>query len=284
MSGKTMLGAFVGGNAPGNEQTLHDLATALGHPVDYAVAFLNHTSWDAFDKSVPYTLSQWPASEKLLVSVPLTVEGTDLATVASGAEDRHFVAAAKAIAAHDPNAIIRPGWEMNLDIFPWAAAHNPDAYVHAYQHLVDAFRSVSSGFTFDWTPNIGTNSVDPAKVYPGDKYVDTIGMDLNIDRQYSGGQSDDRVWDNLVHQSNGLQWQADFAAAHGKPMSYPEWATDYNDGTMIQHMAQWIGTHNVAHQSYWDSNENVSAYLPQHSTDQQAYVQAFGVHGDWWTG
>jgi hypothetical protein len=280
-----LLGAYVGAAAPGNEQALHTMEQSLGHKLDYAVTFLNHNSWSDFDSSASWALSQWPSNEKLLISVPLIPNGADLGTAATGAYNQHYLHAAQQIAAHDPNAIIRVGWEMNGDHwFPWAAADNPSGYIGAYRQLVDTFRSVSPNFKFDWTPNIGTQAIDPAKVYPGDAYVDTIGLDINEGAAWVGNKTPAERWDWLLHQPNGLQWQHDFAAAHGKAMSYPEYASDIDDGTFVAHMADWIKHNNVAFHSWWDSDANFNGDLQSHPANEHAFDAAWGAQSDWWHG
>ncbi|MDB5407058.1 MAG: hypothetical protein JWL84_1970, partial [Rhodospirillales bacterium] len=217
MANQTLLGVYVGNTAPADEQAFNAIATWLGHKPDFATIFLNHNSWSEFDSSVSWALSQWPAHEKLMISVPLIPNGATLATAATGAYDSHYLAAAQKIAAYDPNATIRVGWEMNGDgWWPWSAASDPAGYIGAFRDLVTVFRSVSPNFKFDWSPNVGTLAIDPAKVYPGDAYVDTIGMSVYEGSSWFGSQSAAQRWDWLVNQPNGLQWQADFAAAHGK--------------------------------------------------------------------
>jgi hypothetical protein len=279
-----LLGAYVGQNNPENEQKLQAMEDWLDRPVDYAVIFLNHSSWDAFDDSVSWGLSQWPSHEKLLVSVPLITEGADLASADAGAYNQHYLDAARHIAAYDPAATIRVGWEMNGDWFPWQAAANPEAYVGAFRELVDTFRSVSADFKFDWTPNIGTNAIDPETVYPGDAYVDFIGLDMNVGAQWFEGKSADQMWDWILNQPHGLEWQKAFAAEHGKPMSYPEYATDMNDGEFVTRMADWIKANDVAYHSWWNANDVFNGDLQSHPEDQAAYHAAWGggQQGDYW--
>ena len=286
MAESPLLGAYVGQNNPANEERLQHMEHELGRPVDYAVVFLNQSNWSEFEKSASWGISQWDPHQELLFSVPLITGGADLSKAAAGDYNDHYRAVAEDIAAHDPNAVIRVGWEMNADWFPWKASHNPDGYVHAYRELVDTFRSVSPDFKFDWTPNIGTNAINPEKVYPGDHYVDFVGLDMNVGKQWFGGKSADQMWDWLVHQPNGLEWQADFAAAHGKQMSYPEYATDMNDGAFVSHMADWIKGHDVAYHSWWNADDVFNGDLSQHPNDQAAYIAAWGNkaanHGDFW--
>jgi hypothetical protein len=277
-----LLGAYVGQENPSNVQNLEAMEGWLGREVDYAVTFLNHSNWNEFDKSVSWGLGQWPNHEELLVSVPLIVDGANLETAAQGSYNNHYREAAEKIAAYDPDATIRVGWEMNGDWFPWKASENPEAYVGAYRELVDTFRSVSSDFKFDWTPNIGTNAVDPEKAYPGDDYVDFIGLDMNVGKGWFEGKSPDQVWDWISNQPHGLEWHRDFAAEHGKQMSFPEYASDMNDGQFVTRMADWIKSNDVAYHSWWNADDNFNGDLDQHLADQAAFKDAWGA--DAWHG
>jgi hypothetical protein len=272
-----LLGVYVGNGAPGGEPDFLATAQWLGRTPDFAMIFLNHNSWGDFDASVPWALSQWTGHEKLLVSVPLIPYGADLATAATGAYNSHYLAAAQKLAAYDPNMTLRVGWEMNGEgWWPWSASGNPDAYVAAFRQLVDTFRSVSPNFTFDWSPNIGTRAIDAEKVYPGDAYVDSIGLSIYENTQWTAGQTAAQRWDAMMNMPHGLQWQKDFAAAHGKQMSYAEYSSNYDDGAFVNEMAAWIKSNNVAFHSWWDVNDTFNGDLDTHLGNRQAYANAWG--------
>ena len=73
---------------------------------------------------------------------------------------------------------VRTGEEFNGTWMPWAAAGRAEEFVGAYRRFVDAFRSVSRQFRFEWNVNAGGTQMNPADAYPGDGYVDVIGMDF----------------------------------------------------------------------------------------------------------
>jgi beta-mannanase len=272
----TLHGAYVGQVLPGNEDSLHALESAIGHDLPLTTTFINNTSWGAFDSSVGWGLSQWPDHEQHVFSIPLTVDGTSLSSVANGEQNGHFKAAAEQIAHYDPNAIVRIGWEMNSDFFPWG--NNSSDYVAAYKDAVDVFRAASGGFKFTWGPTVGA---DASKYYPGNDYVDAIGLDVYIDRRWT--VDSEKAWSDLVNESGGLKWQADFAGSHGKPIAFPEWATDLDDGgALINHMADWIHNHNTAYEAYWNSSDNFpDGELSHHAGN----IEAFGhVVDDYWHG
>src|SRR5207245_1228076 len=77
------------------------------------------------------------------------------------------------------NSIIRLGWEFNGDWQPWAA-FNPAQFIAAFQRIVTDLRAADPQIVIDWNGNYGYSQVkvDPfTKLYPGDGYVDIIGVD-----------------------------------------------------------------------------------------------------------
>jgi len=71
--------------------------------------------------------------------------------------------------------------EMNGNWYSWGAKKvKPATYVAAWRHLYDLFQTVDArNVIWTWTPNV-INPVPSVKLkplYPGDKYVDWIGID-----------------------------------------------------------------------------------------------------------
>ena len=91
-------------------------------------------------------------------------------------------------------------------------------------------------FTFVWNPSLGTTVTFPhaEMAWPGDEYVDQIGLDVydawyrgwrpGVDPQPDRAQQD-QVWnDQTLNGERGLVFWRDFAAAHGgKALAFPEW-------------------------------------------------------------
>lgn len=233
----------------------------LGRPVDFATAFLNQNSWDAFDSSVYWATELWAdVSYKVNWSVPLTTwyDG-NLASAAQGEYNSHYLLAATEILAHSqPDGIIyvRTGWEMNGGWFPWSAEGQEADFIGAFRQFVDTFRSVSDRFAFEWTPNVGNDwFVRPENVYPGDDYVDVIGMDFYWNTAWEG-HDPVAAFDALVERSSGLGWQQDFAAVHGKPTAISEWGvSSEHAGPYFEKVGAWFAAHDVLYQSYWNYGE-----------------------------
>jgi beta-mannanase len=196
------------------------------------------------------------------VSMLTTDNKTTLEAGALGDYDQHFRNIATALVQNGyPNAVIRIGWEFNYSWFPWAAKKNPQAWVTYWRRIVVAMRSVpGANFKFDWCLGSGAGDLNPETVYPGDAYVDSIGMDIYNATWAKVPQTTQVRWNYRMTKPYGLLWHRNFAALHGKPMSYGEWGTGTrpdghglgDDPEFITLMGEWIKSNNVAFHNYWD--------------------------------
>ena len=270
--------AIYAGNTPAEVVTFEQW---LGRPVDRVSLFLDRTSWASFDNSVDFISQNWTGGDRaLLVSIPLISKEGNLDAAANGAYNDHWHNAAVALNALRPSneaIYIRLGWEMNGGWFPWSAQGQPQNYIAAWREFVDIFREVSDRFKFEWAPAAGSQGMDPADAYPGDDYVDVIGSTMY--KGVAGGPTDALgAWSQSVSMDYGYQWQADFANAHNKPISFTEWGVADNDaGPYIEQMAAWVASHNTAYQSYWDTNSGYPAEISNghYPSVGEAYRAAF---------
>jgi hypothetical protein len=255
-----LAGAFVNWGRDGRELTLQAWEKWLGQTPSSVVGvdFYANTTWEDFSKLswVPGVWKKLNPARNVVWSVPLTVKGTPLADVASGLHDAEFEAAAKAISEAQPNAVIRLGWEMNLDSMAWFAKGQEKDYVKAFRRAVKIFRRHSGGFKYDWCPGWGPQDNPADLAYPGDDVVDYIGLDV-YDFKYEG--SVEERWEKFYLKAPfGLQWQKEFAAQHGKAMSFPEWGVgNFGDNPFfIQQMHDWFVKNqaNIAYAAYFDVN------------------------------
>ncbi|PPF60509.1 beta-mannanase [Clavibacter michiganensis] len=104
------------------------------------------------------------------------------ASIAAGDHDAHIHDWGAALATWGGPAYLRYAHEMNGDWYPWAEGVNGNAtgsYAAAWKHVHDVV--VAQGATnvkWVWTPNVPyTGSTDLAGLYPGDAYVDVVGLD-----------------------------------------------------------------------------------------------------------
>ncbi len=111
-----------------------------------------------------------------LVTMPLGSRVT-LADVAAGKQDRAIRTWAQAAKSWGYPFLFRPWWEVNGDWYPWG--RDPD-YVAAWRHFHDVVVSEgATNVTWDWVTNTiwFDPASDPTPYYPGDAYVDWVGMD-----------------------------------------------------------------------------------------------------------
>lgn len=282
-TGQAMLGVYVG-NDP---QAVLDFEAWLGCEVDGVLGYTGNADWADYDGSVGWAASLWSAIDRrVLWSVPLIPWGATLDEAATGAYNDHYLQAAQTLAQYrpqEPVLYIRTAWEFNGDWFPWAVTSKAQipAFIGAWKQFVDTFRSVSNRFRFDWCPSIGTNPYPFEDAYPGDNYVDVIGLDTYDETIWCGIQDPEARWQHLLTRDHGLDWFASFAQAHNKPISVAEWGVGGNGSgdnpVFIQRMTQWVANHNVVYQTYWDSNAAYPGKLSQGQYPQAgaAYKQAF---------
>ena len=277
---RRMLGAFTEGFKPDAAKAFEEW---LGRKLDFAVVFGGQDNgWHDFVGSVWATKNAWPPTRKLLWSQPLIAKDwkspkpiASLRDAASGAYDKDWQEVLDHIGGHDPNAIVRLGWEFNGDWYPWRAAADEKGYVDAFRHFVQLARAKHPNFKFMWCPNVGSPESDPERAYPGDDVVDIIGMDVYEKSQWDKGTPDQRWQNILTRQGRGLDWLASFAAQHRKPIAVPEWASDYDDGEFIRRMHDWMAAHNVVMQSYWDSDSSFSGSFKSHPKNGAVYKELF---------
>ncbi|AWZ09757.1 glycosyl hydrolase [Streptomyces sp. ICC4] len=156
---------------------------------------------------------------------------------ADGQYDRHFKRLAERLVALGvPDTVIVLGWEMNGTTYTHRCGPDPENWKAYWKRVVNTMRAVpGQKFKFDFTPNRGTDAIGWTKCYPGDDVVDIVGMD-------SYDQGPGRTFDDQISQPYGLQQHVDFAKAHGKEISYPEWGLFRNGDNpeYMRRMLKWI--------------------------------------------
>jgi hypothetical protein len=96
--------------------------------------------------------------------------------------------------------IVEFGLEMNGNWFPWSGVYNeknPEKFKKAYRHIIDIFRKAGAdNVTFMYHVNYGSAPEESwntmAAYYPGDKYIDWIGMSLY------GAQKPTDEWEEIT--------------------------------------------------------------------------------------
>jgi len=96
--------------------------------------------------------------------------------IEAGAFDAEIDAICKKVSGVPGHPLIRWGHEMEdaNGRYPWAR-RDPAGYVAAYRHVVDRCRERAPSARFIWSPKGESNLAD---FYPGDAYVDVIGLSV----------------------------------------------------------------------------------------------------------
>jgi hypothetical protein len=288
--GSGPAGPLLAAKLPGNETEALEyrdvFETWLGRPLDAIAQFTATQHWtDSTGEFIAasYFMGHLEAADRPVIwavgLVPEDAEDGALAEVVAGDHDVEFVEAATRFAEfrpQDPNVYIRLAWEMNGDWYKWSTTGTPDDYVEAWRRVIEIFRDASPRFRFVWCPSAlaGTEASTEA-YYPGDDYVDVIGLDVYWFAQYQSpdpAQAFTMVRDNPV----GLAWQAAFAASRGKPISIEEWGVADDGGPFVDGMAEWFEQHPPLWHAYWDSN---ASYLGRISDDMSGTTgERYKVH------
>ncbi|AZS87161.1 hypothetical protein ELQ87_25100 [Streptomyces griseoviridis] len=154
---------------------------------------------------------------------------------AAGRFDHHFKALAqRLVELKVPDTVIVLGWEMNGITYTSRCGPDPEAWKKYWNRIVTTMRSVpGQKFRFDFAPTRGRDAIPWTQCYPGDDTVDILGMD-------SYDQPSGLTFDQQVKEPYGLQEHVDFAKAHGKPISYPEWGL-FRNGDNAEYMRRMLG-------------------------------------------
>ncbi|MGC0409714.1 hypothetical protein RKD32_002579 [Streptomyces sp. SAI-195] len=168
---------------------------------------------------------------------------------AAGRFDHHFRALAeRLVALKVPDTVLVLGWEMNGTTYTHRCGPDPEAWKTYWNRIVTTMRAVpGQKFRFDFTPSRGRDAVPWTRCYPGDATVDIIGMD-------SYDQPRGMPFDEQVKEPYGLQAHVDFAKAHGKPVSYPEWGLFRNgdNAAYMRGMLAWMDEHKPVYNTVTD--------------------------------
>ncbi|MFH9732665.1 glycoside hydrolase family 26 protein [Streptomyces sp. NPDC017260] len=168
---------------------------------------------------------------------------------AAGHFDHHFRALAeRLVELNVPDTVLVLGWEMNGITYTHRCGPDPEAWKTYWNRIVTTMRAVpGQKFRFDFTPSRGRDAVPWTRCYPGDATVDIIGMDAY-------DQPRGMSFDEQVREPYGLQAHVDFAKAHGKPISYPEWGLFRNgdNAEYMRRMLAWMDEHEPVYNTVTD--------------------------------
>lgn len=166
--------------------------------------------------------------------------------IAAGRHDTYLKRWARQVRAWGKPLVIRFAHEMNGDWYPWAEGVNtndPGDHAAAWRHVVGVFRRAGvTNVTWSWSANVpypGSTPLD--SLYPGDSWVDRVGLD-----GYNWGTT--QPWSSW--QSFGDLFGpgvAELRSVSSRPVHVDETAAPEGAGgdkaTWIAGMWEWLDAH-----------------------------------------
>ncbi|MGW7543816.1 glycoside hydrolase family 26 protein [Streptomyces sp. NPDC054770] len=258
------FGAFLDSGPLGVARMVQLSSWLGGTELKVAHTYLPGNRWSDIE-GAPGFLDVWAhwrrekADRTLVLNVPMQERNEDgigdgevrslLWQGAAGQFDHHFRALAERLVRLDvPDTVIVLGWEMNGITYTHRCGPDPEAWKTYWNRIVTTMRAVpGQKFRFDFTPSRGRDAVPWTECYPGDATVDIIGMD-------SYDQPAGLSFDQEVREPYGLQQHVDFAKAHGKPISFPEWGLFRNgdNAEYMRRMLAWMDEHKPLYNTLTD--------------------------------
>ena len=271
------------------QTTLNQIATYqswLGKTIKTAVYYTGTATWA--DVEGPSWLLNgncklWlngGSNRQVSLAIAMPSTGVTLASIAAGTHDAHYRTLADNLATYGLLGIeLRVFIEFDGTWFAWKAYPGSgleSTFVNAYKKIHDVMeaRQPSNTWTWVWNPcdHRFTNRTYLESVYPGNSYVDKIGIDCydqtgqGINSVYypSGVTTAQRntVWAWRLARLNIFK---DMAAEKGKPIQFPEWGvikrndqyantSGLDNPIFIQGMYDFIfnAANNVSDQYYFD--------------------------------
>jgi hypothetical protein len=310
VSGQDNVGVYL--SWPGTstyDASLSQYAATVGAAPAYADVFIDFTqpmsSWvnNAQTAAVELRADTDGATVIPVIALPLIssasnglTELQNFAAIASGADDSTWTGIVEGYLKQGYTTIdLRIGWEQNGNWYPWSVSTEAEAqgYIAAFQHISTLVHSISGiKVNVIWDPaEVGSSAVPTEAMYPGNSYVDIIGVDA-YDSVYPLSLYD---WSTHTTDATLAEWEANpvnldhywnypdatasaptgtgagfgladaiaFAKANGKPLALPETGAggssaspSADDSVFPQYLATTLlaaGGPTIAFADLWDS-------------------------------
>ncbi|MET9324790.1 glycosyl hydrolase [Streptomyces sp. NPDC003038] len=258
------MGAYLHYGPPGVARIPHLSRWLGGREIRVGHTYLPGDQWAGIEGNVGF-LRDWARWRRakpdrmFVLNVPMQERNEErlpdhevaqlIRAGAEGQYDRHFARLAERLVSLGvPDTVIVLGWEMNGTTYTHRCGPDPEGWKVYWKRVVNTMRAVpGQKFKFDFAPNRGTDAIGWTTCYPGDDVVDVVGMD-------SYDQAPGRTFDDQITQPYGLQQHVDFAKAHGKEISYPEWGLfrHGDNPEYVRRMLKWIEQHKPLYHTITD--------------------------------
>ncbi len=179
-------GVFLPGHPLVTPEDVDEYADMVGLRPAIQLLFFDWTyrTWDEVERQIE---AGAPDMTYVVTWEPRVFPNSNvLNDIASGSQDRIIRYFAEGARDYGEPIFLRFGHEMNGDWYPWSGAWNgrePERYITAWRHVHDIFNEVGAdNVIWVWAPNAWSVPNEPwnalENYYPGDEYVDWVGVDF----------------------------------------------------------------------------------------------------------
>ena len=247
-----------------NTASVTDFCTARGRACTVAQTYTDRTGYESMTRGTGWTFEYFADFDGVLVvSQGLVPDGGEalLAGCAAGGYDQHWRDFGTLMVQHGRgDSVLRLGWEMNESSMGWRGL-DAARYVACYRRAADAIRTTNPQVVLDWTINAHNSPADlcgglSTNCYPGDEYVDIVGIDNYDHHPWSPTKAD---FDRTADAPEGLDWLFEFAQRHNKLFSVGEWGVvptadaGRDNPEFVRWMHDWFAAHApwLAYEAYF---------------------------------
>ncbi len=196
-----------------------------GKPLDLVQVYADRSSWAGITN--PWPVSTYAGfAGRLVLSVPTFPQGQGSnAACASGAYNTHWAQLATFLKSHGrANTIVRLGWEFNGTWMYWHSDASGQQFKQCFQQASRSMKAADPAILLDWTFTAHGSQVptsgNPYDAYPGNAYVDFIGID-SYDMAPASPTA--AAFAAQCGGLNGMCKAIAFARANGKKLGVGEW-------------------------------------------------------------
>jgi Glycosyl hydrolase family 26 len=197
-----------------------------GRPTDVVGIIPDYESWDGITKPAALLAEFSDYAGQLVIAEPFwpLQSGGDLGACAQGAYDLHWNDfGTTLVQAGRAGAIVRLAWQFNGNGVEWRDSDKV-AWKACFQRVVAAIRATAPAARINWSMStLGPlhSNGSAFDVYPGDAFVDVIGVDAY---DMTPASPDEAAWSKFCDGPEGLCQIATFARQNHKQLGIGQWA------------------------------------------------------------
>lgn len=221
-------GVYVG---PGKTAALNAFQSWLGRSQLDATDYVDPSENALWNHHALAYWGDWKRAgndRQFVLGLPLLPKGGNFTDGLAGRYDSQFQGVADLMVKNGlGDSVVRLGYEgNNKTIGSWQGTDDPAAYRAMFRRVVTLMRArTGARFHFDYNMAVGPSGKATSfeSLYPGDAYVDLVGLNIyDVWWQHPDATPSER-WQHTLTAPMGVNDFKAFAAAHHKPVSYPEW-------------------------------------------------------------